>query len=216
MGWWNWWTRATPRQTTDTVWLSAAAKWDGVAADVERGLLGDERVLVVAFYQDTLTAAATSLQKSQVDYALWNPSHEPLPWQQPSDRRVRLTLAEFLEADSSQTPEADRTAMPLLVLVVEHHPLARHDDAVTQAAARISSLARVKYHCSLDDPLLQRFVGPQIRTVLETLGMQPNESIDSRMVGRRIRAAQTRIERMATGDTPAGSAAEWLQRNCPA
>jgi len=45
--------------------------------------------------------------------------------------------------------------------------------------------------------------------------MNEDEAIESRMVARRIRVAQEKIEGRATGDTPAQSAREWLERNCP-
>ena len=45
--------------------------------------------------------------------------------------------------------------------------------------------------------------------------MKEDEPIASRMVGRRIQTALEKIAKMATGDVPANSVEEWLERNCP-
>ena len=67
----------------------------------------------------------------------------------------------------------------------------------------------------MEDPLLKTFAGAWVQNVLRGLGMKENEAIESRMVSRRIRAAQKKIESQAVGDGPARSAEEWMERNCP-
>ncbi len=45
--------------------------------------------------------------------------------------------------------------------------------------------------------------------------MKEDQAIESQMVARRIRGAQQKIDARATGDSPAQSAQEWLEKNCP-
>ena len=50
---------------------------------------------------------------------------------------------------------------------------------------------------------------------LREFGMSKDEAIESDVVSRRIRQAQQKIEGRAFGTVNAGSAAEWLEKNCP-
>jgi len=59
------------------------------------------------------------------------------------------------------------------------------------------------------------FAGKWVKNALIGLGMFENESIQSEMVSRRIRQAQKKIEGRAVGSFDAGSAAQWLEKNCP-
>jgi hypothetical protein len=63
--------------------------------------------------------------------------------------------------------------------------------------------------------MMRMFAGEWVQNVLQRLGMNENEAIESRMVTRRIQAAAQKIESQAVTDLPADSAEEWLERNCP-
>jgi len=47
------------------------------------------------------------------------------------------------------------------------------------------------------------------------MGMDENERIESRMVASRIRDAQRRLARAATGNRPADSVDQWFEINLP-
>ena len=63
---------------------------------------------------------------------------------------------------------------------------------------------------------MRAFAGEWVHNVLRQLGVTETESIESRMVGRRIQQATRKIEQQAVSDLRADSAEEWLKRNCPA
>ena len=87
--------------------------------------------------------------------------------------------------------------------------------ALLEFARNLGCRRRFVQHASLADPLLKIFAGQWVEGVLRRLGMQEDQVIESRMVSRRIRGAQKKIEDRATGDVPARSAEEWLEKNCP-
>ena len=66
----------------------------------------------------------------------------------------------------------------------------------------------------MEDPLLKPFAGEWVKRILRNLGMKEDEPIESRMVSRRIETELKKIAKSATGDIPANSAEEWLERNC--
>jgi len=63
--------------------------------------------------------------------------------------------------------------------------------------------------------MMRMFAGEWVQNVLQRLGMNENEAIESRIVTRRIQEALKKIESQAVSDLPADSADEWLERNCP-
>jgi len=65
----------------------------------------------------------------------------------------------------------------------------------------------------LEDPLMRVFAGEWVQNMLRQLGMSEDAAIESRMVARRVKQAQKKIERQVTGDSPAESAEQWLERN---
>jgi len=71
---------------------------------------------------------------------------------------------------------------------------------------------RLVRHVSLDDPLLKVFAGEWVEKVLRQLGMKEDEAIESRMVARRLRAAQEKIANRATGmQRPSPSKSGWRE-----
>ncbi|MEO2034447.1 MAG: hypothetical protein ABGZ35_20425, partial [Planctomycetaceae bacterium] len=59
------------------------------------------------------------------------------------------------------------------------------------------------HHLSLDDAVFKNFVREGVRDILEKLGMKADEAIESRIVSRRIRAAQEKIEGRTFGSLEA-------------
>jgi len=51
-----------------------------------------------------------------------------------------------------------------------------------------------RFFLSLEDDLMRIFAGPWVKMILESLGMKEGEKIESRMVSRRIEAAQKKVE----------------------
>jgi preprotein translocase subunit SecA len=56
--------------------------------------------------------------------------------------------------------------------------------------------------------MMRMFAGEWVQNVLQRLGMNEHEAIQSRMVTRRIQAAAQKIESQAISDLPADSAEE--------
>jgi preprotein translocase subunit SecA len=62
---------------------------------------------------------------------------------------------------------------------------------------------------------MKMFAGDWVQGLLQQMGMDEGEAIESRMVARRIQEAARKIERQAVSDLRANSAEDWLQLNCP-
>ncbi len=186
-------------QIEDRIWLTKQAKFAAIQRETAQALddpNGPDAVFVVAHFQDCLDELRLLVAGVGMD-----------------ESRVLVTCSEALEGRTAGT--ASDESRRILIIVGERHPLPSHDDALLDFARSLSCQCRLVQHVSLEDPLLRIFAGEWVEGVLRRLGMKEDQAIESQMVARRIRGAQQKIDGRATGDAPAQSAQEWLEKNCP-
>ena len=82
----------------------------------------------------------------------------------------------------------------LHVIGTERHEARRIDLQLRGRCGRQGDPGSSRFFLSLDDDLMRVFAGPWVRSILERLGMQEGERIESRMVSRRIEGAQKKVE----------------------
>lgn len=181
----------------DMIWLSKRAKFAGIGLAVDQCFaLGEPpiAVILVAHFDDCLA------ELQAVDSF---------------EGPVTATLAGDLAKVT--VPEAALSENHLVrIIVAERHPLPKHDEAVLDFARNLPCRCHVGFHLSLEDCLLKSFAGEWVESLLKQLGMNDDEAITSRMVARRIKDAQRKIESRAVSDLRAASAEEWMELNCRA
>ena len=200
MGFFDWLTRPSRRtcDTPDVIWLTRQAKLAGVVSAVKTSLSAQGvSVFLLAQFENSL-AELRDLARSET---LEGPS-------------LLVAKAEGLKPQIAATSLLE-AAQQVEIVVVERHPLRSHDDAILDFACRLPCKARVVFHVSLEDPLMRLFAGDWVLNTLRKLGMKEDEAINSGLVARRVKAAQKKLAHSASSDLPAGSAEEWLERNCP-
>jgi preprotein translocase subunit SecA len=82
----------------------------------------------------------------------------------------------------------------LHVIGTERHEARRIDLQLRGRCGRQGDPGSSRFFLSLEDDLMRIFAGAWVKTVLDRLGMQDGERIESRMVTRRIEAAQKKVE----------------------
>lgn len=82
----------------------------------------------------------------------------------------------------------------LHVIGTERHEARRIDLQLRGRCGRQGDPGSSRFFLSLEDDLMRVFAGPWVKTILDSLGMQEGEKIESRMVTRRIEAAQKKVE----------------------
>jgi hypothetical protein len=180
----------------DRIWMTTNAKFVGVAKEVaERANSGTAAILLVAHFPDVLARL-----------------HEfaALTTEVP----MKAVLANNLSADIVTGLRLDESTS-IEIIVAERHPLLSADERLEEFADAFPCHCRLSYHLSLDDPVMKAFSGAWVQKLLGKLGMTEEESIESNLVMRRIRDAQRKIESKSCRSMDAGSAAEWLTKNCP-
>jgi len=189
--------RSTVEVVSDRIWMTQQAKFNSIRNELkDRSEAGSTAILLIAHFADTLEPLNLMVAECQVDA----PSMATLADRLSLEIAARFHLSEAATLD---------------LIVAERHPLWAVDDKVRQFAEGLPCRCRLTYHLSLEDPLLKRFAGKWVANTLEALGMSEYEALESNMVSRRVQQAQKKIQTQAIGNTTAGSAAEWLEKNMP-
>ncbi len=182
----------------DAVWLTAAAKWKGVRQDlVRKSNSRSAAILLVAHFGDVQAELESLLEDYQGEVP------------------ALVVRASDLSSSIAANFEVDENTV-IDLIVAERHPLVSEDERVLAGFADdLPCRCRVTYHVSLDDGLMEMFAGANVRNILTKLGMQEDECIESNMVQRRIKQAQNKLTKAATGNRPAETAKQWLDLNVP-
>jgi preprotein translocase subunit SecA len=103
---------------------------------------------------------------------------------------------ETIEAKEKMKEEGRKVAEMggLHIVGTERHDARRIDNQLRGRAGRQGDPGSSRFYLSLEDDLMRIFMGEWVSSILQRLGMQEGESIESRMVSRRISAAQKKVE----------------------
>jgi preprotein translocase subunit SecA len=95
-----------------------------------------------------------------------------------------------VKAEHEQVVEAGG----LYVLGTERHESRRIDNQLRGRSGRQGDPGESRFYLSLGDDLMRRFNGPMLESMLTTLRVPDDQPIESKMVTRAIRPAQTQVE----------------------
>ena len=84
----------------------------------------------------------------------------------------------------------------LYILGTERHESRRIDNQLRGRSGRQGDTGVSQFYLSLDDNLLRIFGGEKIRNIMNKLGVEEGEYIDSKIVTRSVEKAQTKVENM--------------------
>jgi len=84
----------------------------------------------------------------------------------------------------------------LYILGTERHESRRIDNQLRGRSGRQGDPGASQFYLSLDDNLLRIFGGDKIKSIMERLGVEEGEYIDSKIVTRSVEKAQKKVENM--------------------
>jgi preprotein translocase subunit SecA len=105
-------------------------------------------------------------------------------------------LVAEIAARENMKPEGEqvRGMGGLQIVGTERHEARRIDLQLRGRCGRQGDPGSSRFFLSLEDDLMRIFAGEWVKNVLTRLGMQDGEAIESRMVTRRVEAAQKKVE----------------------
>jgi len=107
------------------------------------------------------------------------------------------TYAEAL-AEAERSCATDReivlAAGGLRIIGTERHESRRIDNQLRGRAGRQGDPGSSRFYLSLEDDLMKRFAGERVVSLMDRLGFDETQALESSMVSRTIEGAQTRVE----------------------
>ena len=107
----------------------------------------------------------------------------------------KTTVGKIRESENMEEEGREVADMGgLHVLGTERHEARRIDNQLRGRAGRQGDPGSSRFYVSLQDDLMRIFAGEWVAGVLQRLGMEEGQAIESGMVSRRIEAAQKKVE----------------------
>lgn len=152
------------------------------AVTVSTNMAGRGTDIVLGGNPDVLTDAA--LRKRGLD-----PVEDEEAYQQAWEQEIINQRKKAEEA-----AEKVREVGGLYVIGTERHESRRIDNQLRGRSGRQGDPGETRFYLSLGDDLMRRFNGRAVETLMERLQVPDNQPIDSRMVTKAIKNAQTSVE----------------------
>ncbi|MGY1604153.1 preprotein translocase subunit SecA [Geodermatophilus sp. SYSU D00815] len=118
-----------------------------------------------------------------------SPAETPEEYEAAWDDALEEAKAQ-VKAEHEQVVEAGG----LYVLGTERHESRRIDNQLRGRSGRQGDPGESRFYLSLGDDLMRRFNGPMLESMMNTLRVPDDQPIESKMVTRAIRSAQTQVE----------------------
>ncbi|WP_448627043.1 preprotein translocase subunit SecA [Geodermatophilus sp. URMC 64] len=118
-----------------------------------------------------------------------SPAETPEEYEAAWDDALEEAKAQ-VKAEHEQVVEAGG----LYVLGTERHESRRIDNQLRGRSGRQGDPGESRFYLSLGDDLMRRFNGPMLESMMNTLRVPEDQPIESKMVTRAIRSAQTQVE----------------------
>ncbi|RBY96466.1 preprotein translocase subunit SecA [Blastococcus sp. TF02-8] len=118
-----------------------------------------------------------------------SPAETPEEYEAAWDDALAAAKAQ-VKAEHEEVAEAGG----LYVLGTERHESRRIDNQLRGRSGRQGDPGESRFYLSLGDDLMRRFNGPMLESMMNTLRVPDDQPIESKMVTRAIRSAQTQVE----------------------
>ena len=128
------------------------------------------------------------------DTLVWAKLQDKYPTRLDVPREEWEALVTEIATRENMRPEGElvRSMGGLQIIGTERHEARRIDLQLRGRCGRQGDPGSSRFFLSLEDDLMRIFAGEWVKNVLTRLGMQEGEAIESRMVTRRVEAAQKR------------------------
>jgi preprotein translocase subunit SecA len=114
----------------------------------------------------------------------------------PLEAPPEVYAAALAEAKAACAEDHDRVveAGGLHIIGTERHDSRRIDNQLRGRAGRQGDPGSSRFYLSLEDPLLKRFAGDRVTSLMTRLGLEDDMAIESGMVSKTIESSQSRVE----------------------
>lgn len=212
--------RKKVRREEDRVWTTEESKLQGITEEIRKKVEEGFKVLVIAHFSDTLEKFTKAAEKNGIECDRVRDKWEMAKLDLRNSQKGKVTafLSELVvrrkyASERSESRPAKRSAIH--IAVIEHYPTPERDKVLLSFSEELPPGTTVRFHASLDEPLLKAFGADRTFALLSKLGWQKTGWMTSSAITSAIASGQEKIKKISTSDEKVNSQKEWFYYNCP-
>ncbi|MFA5074487.1 MAG: preprotein translocase subunit SecA [Candidatus Babeliales bacterium] len=183
----------------DIIFLSKEDKFKSVVEDIKSCYEKKQPVLVGTIAIETSEHLSYLLNQHGIPHNVLNAKQHQREAEiiKEAGEPGKITIATNMAGrgtDIKLTPEVKNVG-GLRIIGTERHESRRIDNQLRGRSGRQGDPGSSKFYLSLEDDLVRIFGGEKIKNYMIKLGMQPGESIEHKMLSKRIEKAQEKVEK---------------------
>lgn len=212
--------RRKSKRKEDMVWATDASRFKGICNEIGEMTSEGHACIVIAHFEDTLQNVMKAMDSEKIQYQRladrWQMAELDF-WNLEEKTTVAFLSNLTLGPRSLTHPTNERRnrSLELHVTVVEHYPIQDRDSAVLSFAETLPPGTTLRFHASLEEPLLRLFGADRTFGLLTSLGWKRTDYMSNSAITEAITSGQSRIKKVSTSDEQVGSQEEWFYYNCP-
>ncbi|WP_240374398.1 preprotein translocase subunit SecA [Bacillus piscicola] len=182
----------------DLIYKSRDGKYRAVTRKIEELYNSGQPVLVGTVSVETSELVSNMLKKRKVPHNVLNAKNHENEAKiiEGAGQKGAVTIATNMAGRGTDIKlgEGVRELGGLFVLGTERHESRRIDNQLRGRSGRQGDPGASQFYLSMDDELMRRFGSENMRGMMERLGMEEDEPIESKLVSRAVEQAQKRVE----------------------
>ena len=186
------------RDLPDIVYKTEEAKFQAIANRVKELRTKGQPVLVGTVAIEKSEYLAALLERQGVAHQVLNAkNHErEAAIIAGAGQRGSVTIATNMAGRGTDIKlgEGVRELGGLVIIGTERHEARRIDNQLRGRAGRQGDPGETQFYVSLEDELMRRFGGDKMKSIMASLGLPDDESIQNGIVSKTIESAQSKIE----------------------
>ncbi|WP_101843044.1 preprotein translocase subunit SecA [Halobacillus sp. Marseille-P3879] len=182
----------------DLVYKTMDGKFKAVVEDIKERYQKGQPVLVGTVAVETSEIISRYLTKAKVPHNVLNAKNHFREAEiiENAGQRGAVTIATNMAGRGTDIKLGDgvRDLGGLAVLGTERHESRRIDNQLRGRSGRQGDPGMSQFYLATDDELMRRFASDNMRNMMERLGMDDSQPIESKMISRAVESAQKRVE----------------------
>ncbi|TMN21347.1 preprotein translocase subunit SecA [Lentibacillus cibarius] len=182
----------------DMIYKTAEGKFRAVVDDIKRRHEAGQPVLVGTVAVETSELISKMLKKAGVPHDVLNAKNHYREAEiiENAGQKGAVTIATNMAGRGTDIKlgEGVTELGGLAVIGTERHESRRIDNQLRGRSGRQGDPGSSQFYLSMEDELMRRFGSENMRSMMEKLGMDDSQPIESKMVSRAVESAQKRVE----------------------
>ncbi|WP_121614743.1 preprotein translocase subunit SecA [Virgibacillus halodenitrificans] len=182
----------------DLIYKSMQGKFQAVVEEIKERYEAGQPVLVGTVAVETSELISQLLKKAGVKHNVLNAKNHYREAEiiENAGQRGSVTIATNMAGRGTDIKlgEGVKELGGLAVIGTERHESRRIDNQLRGRSGRQGDPGLTQFYLSMEDELMRRFGSDNLKNMMERLGMDDSQPIESKMVSRAVESAQKRVE----------------------